>query len=64
MRKTKKELEYNLKFCEKLLQEIKDEFEEKTKNKKDSEKNLYYNSSLIKKNKILISHCLKELERY
>jgi len=64
MRKTKKELEYNLKFCEKLLQEIKDEFEEKTKNKKDSEKNLYYNSSLIKRNKILISHCLKELERY
>lgn len=64
MAKTKKELKGNLEFCKKLLEEVIEEFDEKTKNKKDSEKNLYYNSSLIKRNKILISHCLKELERY
>lgn len=64
MSKTKKELQENLIFCKRLLKEIEDEFNEKTKAKKDSEKNLYYNTSLIKRNKVLISHYLKELERY
>lgn len=64
MAKTKKELKGNLEFCKKLLEEVIDEFEEKTKDKSDEANNLYYNTSLIKRNRVMINQYMKELERY
>ena len=64
MAKTKRELKNNLNFCEKLLKEIIDEFDEKTIGKGDEEKFLYYNTSLIKRNRVMINQYMKELERY
>ena len=64
MAKTKKELKGNLEFCKKLLEEVIDEFDEKTKDKSDEANNLYYNTSLIKRNRVMINQYMKELERY
>lgn len=64
MEKTKKELKGNLEFCKKPLEEVIDEFDEKTIGKGDEEKFLYYNTSLIKRNRIMMNQYMKELERY
>lgn len=64
MAKTKKELKGNLEFCKKLLEEVIEEFDEKTKGKSDEANNLYYNTSLIKRNRVMINQYMKELERY
>ena len=64
MAKTKRELKNNLNFCEKLLKEIIDEFDEKTIHKEDKEKCLHYNTSLIRRNRVMINQYIKELERY
>lgn len=64
MAKTKKELKNNLEFCKKLLEEVIDEFDEKTKDKSDEANKLYYNTSLIKRNRVMINQYMKELERY
>ena len=64
MAKTKKELKGNLEFCKKLLEEVIDEFDEKTKDKSDEANKLYYNTGLIKRNRVMINQYMKELERY
>lgn len=64
MAKTKKELKNNLELCKKLLEEVIEEFDEKTKDKSDKENKLYYNTSLIKRNRVMINQYMKELERY
>ena len=63
-RKTKKEILNNLLVAEEMLKEIKEEVLAVTKDDKDDEIRLYYNSSLIKRNKIIINKKLKEIERY
>ena len=62
--KTKKELLKNILIAEDLLSDIKNEFIEATKNEKDDDINLYYNTRLINRNRVILNDKLKELERY
>lgn len=64
MYKTKREVLNNILVAEEMLKEIKEEVLTVTKDDKDDEIRLYYNSSLIKRNKIIINKKLKEIERY
>lgn len=62
--KTKKELFRNILIAEDLLNDIKSEFIEATKDEKDEDINLYYNTRLINRNRVVLNDKLKELERY
>lgn len=62
--KTKSELLRNIIVAEEMLKDIKEDFLDKTKDSKDEEIYLYYNTNLIKRNRIVINQKLKELERY
>ena len=62
--KTKREVLNNILVAEEMLKEIKEEVLTATKDDKDDEIWIYYNSSLIKRNKIIINKKLKEIERY
>ena len=62
--KTKKELFRNILIAEDLLNDIKNEFIEATKDEKDEDTHLYYNTRLINRNRVIINEKLKELERY
>lgn len=62
--KTKKELENNILIAEELLKDIKDAFVKATEDSDEEEIYLYYNTSLISRNRKIINQKLKELEQY
>ncbi len=62
--KTKKELLKNILIAEYLLNDIKNEFIEATKNGKDEDIYLFYNTRLINRNRLIINEKLRELEQY
>ena len=64
VRKTKKEILNNLLVAEEMLKEIKEDILVSTKEDKDDDIYCLYNTSLIKRNKIIINKKLKEIERY
>lgn len=63
-RKTKREILNNLLVAEEMLKEIKEDILASTKEDKDDDIYCLYNTSLIKRNKIIINKKLKEIERY
>ena len=62
--KTKREVLNNILVAEEMLKEIKEDLLASTKENKDDDIYLMYNTSLIKRNRIIINKKLKEIERY